>query len=348
MASAQPTGNIKNPLRPKWIAALLCVIAFFMIATQLNRLQPLDEAFSVATASLRSPGLTKVMKLLSHMAGPPALILGSFLLAVMIRQQRKWLAIFLNLSISITLNLGLKQMYARPRPAIITALVTERGFSFPSGHSMGAAAFYGFIIYLIAQSDLKPTVKRVSSAVIVALIGLIGFSRVYLGVHNLTDVISGFLVSFVYLIVFTAFINAYIDHDETLSERIKGIGSQDDLLHSFAHAFDGILYALKAERNLVIHFAMAALVTTLAFTLRCTAQEWYILIILFGLVITSELINTAIETVINLVSPEFHPLAKRAKDTAAGAVLVMAVAAAAIGFLIFAPKLWALVQNSLH
>ena len=93
---------------------------------------------------------------------------------------------------------------------------------------------------------------------------------------------------------------------------------------------------------------MAALVTTLAFTLQCTPQEWYILIILFGLVITSELINTAIETLTNLVSPEYHPLAKLAKDTAAGAVLVMSIAAAVIGIIIFAPKLWVLLQNSLH
>lgn len=282
------------------------------------------------------------------MAGPPVLITGSILLALLIRQRQKWLSIFLNLSISVTLNLGLKQIYARPRPAVITALVTESGFSFPSGHSMGAAAFYGFIIYLIAQSGLRPAYKRLISALTILLTGLIGFSRIYLGVHYLSDVAGGFLVSSVYLIVFTAFVNVYIDHDETLSERIEGMGRQDDLLHSLAHAFDGVLYAVKAERNLVIHFAMAALVTTLAFALRCTPVEWYILIILFGLVISAELINTAIETVINLVSPQYHPLAKLAKDTAAGAVLVMSVAAAVIGIIIFAPKLWALVQSSLH
>ena len=347
MSSAR-SASIKKAPRIKWIAALLCTAAFFLIAYFIDMLQPLDEMISLRTAALRSPGLTGIMKVLSHMAGPPVLIIGSLLLSILIRQRQKWLSIFLNLSISVTLNLGLKQIYARPRPAIITALVTESGFSFPSGHSMGSAAFYGFIIYLIAQSDLKPAIKRAVSAMIVALIGLIGFSRIYLGVHYLSDVAGGFLVSSVYLVVFTAFVNAYIDHDETLSERIEGVGSQDDLLHSFAHAFDGILYALKAERNLVIHFAMAALVTTLAFTLRCTPQEWYILIILFGLVITSELINTAIETLTNLVSPEYNPLAKLAKDTAAGAVLVMSLAAAVIGMIIFAPKLWALLQNSLH
>ena len=347
MTSSRSVSMDKQP-RLKWIAALLCMTAFFLISYYIDQLQPLDDMISIRIAALRSPGLTGIMKILSHMAGPSALIIGSLLLAIMIRQRQKWLSIFLNLSISVTLNLGLKQMYARPRPAIITALVTESGFSFPSGHSMGSAAFYGFIIYLIAQSDMKPAMKRAVSALIIALIGLIGFSRVYLGVHYLSDVIGGFLVSSVYLVVFTAFVNAYIDHDETLSERIQGVGRQDDLLHSFAHAFDGILYALKAERNLVIHFAMAALVTTLAFTLQCTPQEWYILIILFGLVITSELINTAIETLTNLVSPEYHPLAKLAKDTAAGAVLVMSIAAAVIGIIIFAPKLWVLLQNSLH
>lgn len=342
------SGKRVKKLRFKWIAAFVCIAAFFMIAYHIDALQAKDEAFSVFVAGWRSPVLTIVMKFLSHMAGPSAMIIGSILLSVLIRQQRKWLSIFINLSISIILNLGLKQMYARPRPAVITALVSETGFSFPSGHSMSAASFYGFIIYLIFQSDLKPAVKRSASAAIMTLIGLIGFSRIYLGVHYLSDVAGGFLVSIVYLIVFTAFVKAYIDHDETLSERIAGLGSQGDLLHSFAHAFDGVLSALKTERNLVIHFAIAALVTALAFVLRCSAAEWYVLIMLFGLVIAAELVNTAIETVINLVSPQYHPLAKLAKDTAAGAVLVMAVAAAVIGSIIFVPKLWALLQLSMH
>ncbi len=336
----------KGPMRIKWIAALLCVAAFFFIAYHISRLQSLDEKVSLAVASLRAPGLTALMKGVTALAGPPALAAGSVLLALLIRQRRKWLSIFMNLAICITLNLGLKQLYARPRPVIIPPLVTEGGFSFPSGHSMASAAFYGFIIYLISQSEMKPAIKRAFSALILLLIALIGFSRIYLGVHYLSDVIGGFLISGLYLVVFTAFVNAYIDHDETLSDRLAGKGSQNDLLHSFAHAFDGILYALKAERNLVIHFAMAALVTAMAFTLQCSAAEWYILLILFGLVIGSELINTAIETVVNLVTPEYHELAKLAKDTAAGAVLVIAVAAALIGLTIFVPKLWALaVQN---
>jgi len=340
-----PVGAIKAP-GLKWAAALACVAAFFLIAYHIDKLQPLDEAFSLRVSALRVQPLTALMKTASHLAGPSALMMGSLLLALLIRQRRRWLSIFINLAISITLTLGLKQMYARPRPAVILPLVTESGFSFPSGHSMAAAAFYGFIIYLISQSDLKLAVKRLMSILMVLLIALIGFSRVYLGVHYLSDVIGGFLISSLYLIVFTAFVNAYIDHDETLSARLAGIGHHNDLLHSFAYAFDGILYAIKAERNLVIHFALAALVTALGFTLQCSPTEWYVLMILFGLVIGAELLNTAIETVVNLVTPEYHELAKLAKDTAAGAVLVMAIVAALIGLLIFAPKLWALAVNN--
>ncbi len=348
MSSPIHKQSIKRAPRLKWIALAICVLAFFLIAYQLDALQPLDEDISLRIAALRSPLLTLIMKGISNLAGPAALIIGSFNLAALLRQQQKWLSIFLNLSISVTLNLGLKQMYARPRPIVIAALVTEGGFSFPSGHSMGAAAFYGFIIYLIAQSDLRLGIKRSISTLIIALIALIGFSRIYLGVHYLSDVIAAFFVSSVYLIVFTAFVNAYIDHNESLSDRIEGLGSNNNILHSFAHAFDGIMHAIKSERNLVIHFAMAALVTALAFTLRCSPLEWSILIILFGLVIAAELINTSIETIINLVSPHYHPLAKLAKDTAAGAVLVMSIAAAVVGLIILAPKLWTLLQSSLH
>lgn len=339
--------KLKILSRIKWIIALIFAVLFFLIAYHIDSLQPLDETISLRVSLLRTPRLTDTMKFLSELAAPPTLIIGSLLLALLIRQRQKWFSIFLNLSISVMLNAGLKQIYARPRPVIITALVTESGFSFPSGHSMGAVAFYGFFIYLIMQSNTRPAIKRTVSALVVTLIAFIGFSRVYLGVHYISDVVGGFLMSSVYLIVFTAFVNSYIDHDDTLSERIEGIGHKDDLLHSFAHAFDGILHALKAERNLVIHFAMAALTTTFAFLFGCTPLEWAILIILFGLVIAAELMNTAIETVINLVSPQYHPLAKLAKDMAAGAVLVMALTAAIVGLIIFAPRLWVILESFL-
>ncbi len=340
---------MKKFRRIKWIAFFLCILTFFLIAYNLDALQPMDEAVSLFIARMRGQALTLNMKFISDLASPFILIIGSIILAFAVRQRKFWVPIFLNLTFSVILNLGLKEIYARPRPAVISQLVTERGFSFPSGHSMGAAAFYGFVIYIIFESKLSAVVKRLLTSVTLMVIALIGLSRIYLGVHYLSDIIAGYLISSLYLIMFTGFVHAYFTFDESLSNKLvgKGLGSQHSLIHSFAHAFDGIIHGLKAERNMVIHFAAMAIVITFALVLKCSPIEWCILLILFALVIGCELLNTAIETSIDLVTPNIHPLAKIAKDTAAGAVLVSSLAAAIIGFIIFGPKLWALLLIAL-
>lgn len=333
--------------RIKWPAFFLCMLAFLLISYNLDRLQPIDETISSQAALLRSPLITLMMRFVSDLASPFVLIIGSVILAILVRQRKLWVPIFLNLAFSVILNLGLKELYARPRPPILNQLITEHGFSFPSGHSMGAAAFYGFILYIVYQTTLKTKTKRLLSALILFLIAMIGVSRIYLGVHYLSDIIGGYLISSLYLLMYTSFVHAYFAFDESLSSKLRNVGSEANLIHSFAHAFDGIIHGLKAERNMVIHFAATAIVITFALVLRCSAIEWCILIILFALVIGSELLNTAIENAVDLASQEYHPLAKLAKDTAAGAVLVSSLCAAIIGFIIFGPKLWVLLIRAI-
>lgn len=330
----------------KWISFILCLLTFFLIAYNLEFLQPVDEEISRFISKLRSPVITLNMRVISNLASPFVLIIGSVILAFLVRQRRLWVPIFLNLTFSVILNLGLKELYARPRPSVVSQLISERGFSFPSGHSMGAAAFYGFIIYIVCGSKLKSITKRFLTVLCLTVISLIGLSRVYLGVHYPTDVLGGFLFSSLYLMMFTSFVHAYFAFDESLSNKLRNLGSQDNLIHSFAHAFDGIIHGLKAERNMVIHFAATAIVITFALVLGCSTIEWCILIILFALVIGSELLNTAIENAVDLASAGYHPLAKLAKDTAAGAVLICALSSAVIGFIIFGPKLWVLLLGA--
>ena len=86
-------------------------------------------------------------------------------------------------------------------------LVKETGYSFPSGHSMAAISFYAFIIYLVFNSKLNKILKYIISIILSLLIVLIGISRVYLGVHNISDVIGAFMISFALLMFTTGFIN---------------------------------------------------------------------------------------------------------------------------------------------
>lgn len=107
---------------------------------------------------------------------------------------------------------------------------------------------------------------------------------------------------------------------------------------SFGHAFDGIFAGLE-ERNMKIHCTMAALVIFFGLILHISVTEWCICFVLFGLIMGLELVNTAIEALCDLVTQEYKPLAKRAKDTAAGAVLIASIMAAAAGLIIFIPRL---------
>ena len=107
---------------------------------------------------------------------------------------------------------------------------------------------------------------------------------------------------------------------------------------SFGYAFEGIFTCIRKERNMKIHCVMTLLVIRAGFIFHISAAEWCICLTLFGLVMALELVNTAVEAVVDLVTSERRPLAKIAKDTAAGAVLIAAIMAAIAGLVIFLPK----------
>jgi diacylglycerol kinase (ATP) len=107
------------------------------------------------------------------------------------------------------------------------------------------------------------------------------------------------------------------------------------LLRSFHHAFEGIIYATRTQPNMRVHFLIAALVLLGTLILRLDRAYVVATIGLIALVLSLELMNTAVESIVDLLTVAHHPLAKNAKDAAAGAVLVAAVAAALAAYLIF-------------
>ena len=110
-------------------------------------------------------------------------------------------------------------------------------------------------------------------------------------------------------------------------------------MKSFHYALQGLLNAVRSERNMRIHIAAAMLVITAGFFLKVSQTEWMILLMCIGFVISLELMNTALEYVCNAAVPQFHPFIRHAKDMAAGAVLVAAIASAITGGIIFIPKI---------
>lgn len=121
------------------------------------------------------------------------------------------------------------------------------------------------------------------------------------------------------------------------------MGLQDKRLSrfsaSFRYAVSGIAHAFKTERHFKIHVTAALIVILFAYILSVTRIEWLFLLIVISSTITLELVNTAIENVVNLITAEHHPYAKAAKDIAAGAVLISAITSVIIGLIIFIPRL---------
>ena len=107
------------------------------------------------------------------------------------------------------------------------------------------------------------------------------------------------------------------------------------LIKSFGYAFKGISVASLDQLNIKIHWLAVIIVTIAGFFFHISITEWCLVIICFSTVLAAELFNSASETIVDLVSPDHHPLAGKAKDIAAGAVLVTAIGAALVAFLIF-------------
>lgn len=114
---------------------------------------------------------------------------------------------------------------------------------------------------------------------------------------------------------------------------------QISLLSSFSYAIEGIRTAIKQERNIRIHLSISLIVIIFGFLFSITRIEWIFILLTIGGMISLEIINTAIERLVDLVTLDFHPLAKQAKDLAAGAVFSFAIISVIVGIIIFGPYL---------
>lgn len=111
------------------------------------------------------------------------------------------------------------------------------------------------------------------------------------------------------------------------------------MIKTFLYAIAGVVAAVKGERNMRIHVVAAVAAISLGAWLGLSLCEWAVIILCIALVMSLECANTAIEAAVDLASPDIHPLAKKAKDCAAGAVLLASIGSAVVGCVIFVPKL---------
>lgn len=196
----------------KWFILLIGLIVFLELAEDVFSKEILKAdmiGYELISSFLISDFATPIAKFITNFGGVLVLVVTTIILLISIKNKKIGLSIFANLCMITGLNVLLKQIVQRPRPTEYR-IITETGYSFPSGHSMISMAFYGFLIYLIYQYVKNKYLKISLIAFLSILIISIGISRVYLGVHYTSDVIAGFCIAISYLVLYISSVNNWI------------------------------------------------------------------------------------------------------------------------------------------
>ena len=117
---------------------------------------------------------------------------------------------------------------------------------------------------------------------------------------------------------------------------------------SFVYASSGLLYAIRTQRNARVHLVIAILAIGMGIWLRISPVEWGLVFVAITGVFIAEMLNTVVEACVDLATQEYHPLAKIAKDVAAGTVLLNAILSIIIGLFVFGPHLFPMIARFLH
>lgn len=191
----------------KWIIVGILIFLFAMIAIimKLDKIHIYDDFVYGPISKCINPTMTKIVTVITNLANPIVIVvlalIFSCIMGIVKKDKKTALVFCLNLVIVALFNLLLKNIFVRTRPELIN-IITESGYSFPSGHSSIAVAFYGYLIYLINKESNNKIIKIVGTILLSILIILIGLSRVYLGVHYASDVTAAFMIYLAYLITY--------------------------------------------------------------------------------------------------------------------------------------------------
>ena len=194
---------VRENLRLVLAAVATCIFIWLLEEVGEGELTKLDTgAYLLFVQTLRQPWLTPYMESISELAQPVALLAMLLAVEAFAPGRRPGACAAVNLVCAVALNVLLKQLVQRPRPDGFR-LIAETGYSFPSGHSMVAMAFYGLLAWMVWHYERDRFVRWLCVIGFGLVIALIGISRIYLGVHYASDVIAGFCVSLIWLALYT-------------------------------------------------------------------------------------------------------------------------------------------------
>lgn len=189
----------------RYIIIAVALVAFIAVWQEVSEgdVNRLDAAaYNIFVVQMRRPWLTNIMEGISNLASPVVLIMMLVMVAAFAPGRRPGMAATFNLLGALLINQVLKFIVQRPRPEGFQ-LVSEVGYSFPSGHSMISMAFYGLCAWMVWHYERDRVMKWFLCCCFALAIGLVGISRIYLGVHYASDVVAGFCVSIAWVAVYT-------------------------------------------------------------------------------------------------------------------------------------------------
>ena len=199
----EKNNNLKFKLDKKYIlpSITLSIFIIWSILVLTKIINPLDELVESFIIGIRNDNITKIMINMTNLGSAYSLIVISILLFFFIKKKKIPLSIIINLVTVFFTSQIFKFIFRRSRPNGIF-LVDASGYSYPSGHTMVSFAFYIYLLYLLCKKIDNKLVKILLTIFTTILLALIAFSRIYLGVHYLSDIIGGLLLGTTYIILF--------------------------------------------------------------------------------------------------------------------------------------------------
>ena len=187
----------------KWIVFTVLVLCFGIVAYLVlsDKTVLADNFVYNSLVIYRSDFIIGFFKFITFFVSEIMVTLVSIIVFLFFKNKKYGMLVTINAICILVLNICLKLIFMRERPLDLM-IITENGYSFPSGHSMVSMAFYGYLIYLVYIKIKNKVLKWLLISFISILIILIGLSRIYLGVHYTSDVVAGFLLAIAYLIIF--------------------------------------------------------------------------------------------------------------------------------------------------
>lgn len=198
--------NVKENKKMIILYIATCLFIPLTILTLTNIISPVDSLVESFAIGIRNDKLTNFMITITNLSRAYFLISASIILLFILKNKKTALLIIINLVVVFLSSQLFKFIFHRTRPDG-EHIVSVLGYSYPSGHAMVSMAYFGFILYLINKKIPKKIDRIILTIITSIMIFLIGFSRIYLGVHYASDVFAGFLLASAYLVIFLTIIS---------------------------------------------------------------------------------------------------------------------------------------------